>query len=61
MARLVTRQARLWILDEPFNALDAHAVAELEALITDHLMLGGIVVLTSHQPMNLLNLKALDL
>ena len=61
MARLVTHQARLWILDEPFNALDAHAVAELEALITDHLMLGGIVILTSHQPINLLNLKVLDL
>ena len=61
MARLVTRQARLWILDEPFNALDIHAVAELETLITAHLMLDGIVILTSHQPTNLLNLKVLDL
>ena len=61
MARLVTRQARLWILDEPFNALDIHAVAELETLITDHLMLDGIVILTSHQPIKLLNLKVLDL
>ena len=61
MARLLTRQARLWILDEPFNALDIHAVAELETLITDHLILGGIVILTSHQSMSLVNLKVLDL
>ena len=61
MARLTTRQARIWILDEPFNALDSRAVSELEALITEHLTLGGIVILTSHQSVNLSNLKVLDL
>jgi heme exporter protein A len=61
MARLTTRQARIWILDEPFNALDSSAVSELEALITEHLSLGGIVILTSHQSVNLSNLKVLDL
>ena len=61
MARLTTRQARIWILDEPFNALDSSAVSELEALITEHLTLGGIVILTSHQSVNLSNLKVLDL
>jgi heme exporter protein A len=61
MARLTTRQARIWILDEPFNALDSRAVSELEALITEHLSLGGIVILTSHQSVNLSNLKVLDL
>ena len=61
MARLATRQARIWILDEPFNALDSRAVSELEALITEHLILGGIVILTSHQSVNLSNLKVLDL
>ena len=61
MARLVTRQARIWILDEPFNALDSRAVSELEALIEERLILGGIVILTSHQSVNLSNLKVLDL
>ena len=61
MARLVTRPARIWILDEPFNALDSRAVSELEALIEERLTLGGIVILTSHQSVNLLNLKVLDL
>jgi len=45
------RAARLWILDEPFAALDAAAVAHLENLINAHVEGGGMVVLTTHQPM----------
>ena len=61
MARMLTSQARLWILDEPFNALDINAVAELESLIAEHLATGGLLVLTSHQSINLPELKVLDL
>jgi heme exporter protein A len=61
MARMLTRQARLWILDEPFNALDIHAVQALQALIAEHLEQGGLVVLTSHQEVSLPNVKVLDL
>jgi heme exporter protein A len=39
----------LWILDEPFSALDVGAVAELERLLAAHLAAGGMVVLTTHQ------------
>ncbi|MFO1363944.1 MAG: cytochrome c biogenesis heme-transporting ATPase CcmA [Burkholderiales bacterium] len=39
----------LWILDEPFTALDARGVAELSALVARQLAGGGIVVLTTHQ------------
>jgi heme exporter protein A len=39
----------LWILDEPFNALDAGAVATLSGIIGRHLAAGGMVVLTAHQ------------
>ena len=42
----------LWVLDEPFNALDASASAWLVSLLTAHLARGGIVVLTSHQPVD---------
>ena len=50
LARLVLgRAAGLWVLDEPFNALDATAVSWLSALVTDQVGHGGIVVLTSHQ------------
>ncbi|MFH1605331.1 MAG: cytochrome c biogenesis heme-transporting ATPase CcmA [Pseudomonadota bacterium] len=39
----------LWILDEPFSALDVRAVAELERLLEAHIAAGGMVVLTTHQ------------
>ncbi|HUX23451.1 MAG TPA: cytochrome c biogenesis heme-transporting ATPase CcmA [Burkholderiales bacterium] len=39
----------LWILDEPFSALDVAAVVELERLLAAHLASGGMVVLTTHQ------------
>jgi heme exporter protein A len=39
----------LWILDEPYNALDAAAVESLQALLDAHLAAGGMVVLTAHQ------------
>ena len=61
MARMLTRQAKLWILDEPFNALDINAVHALQALITEHLEHGGLVVLTSHQNIDIPNMKALEL
>jgi heme exporter protein A len=40
---------RLWILDEPFTALDAQAVALVRLHLTQHLARGGGVVFTSHQ------------
>jgi heme exporter protein A len=61
MARMLTRQAKLWILDEPFNALDVHAVQALRGLITEHIEQGGLVVLTSHQEVSLPQLRVLDL
>lgn len=51
LARLLTRPARLWVLDEAFNALDVRAVALLGELIAEHLAGGGMAVLTSHQPL----------
>ncbi len=44
-------RARLWILDEPLAALDTAAVAYLEDLIANHVNGGGMVVLTTHQPL----------
>lgn len=61
MARMLTRQARLWILDEPFNALDTNAITELEKLIAEHLAAGGLLVLTSHQAVSLPKVQVLDL
>lgn len=50
LARLyVSQSVPLWILDEPFTALDVRGVANLSALIATHLEGGGTVVLTTHQ------------
>jgi heme exporter protein A len=51
LARLVTRKAKLWVLDEPFTALDVKAVELLSVLISEHVADGGMAVLTSHQTM----------
>jgi heme exporter protein A len=40
----------LWILDEPFSALDAAAVDHVQSLASAHLSRGGMIVLTTHQP-----------
>jgi heme exporter protein A len=61
MARMATRQAKLWILDEPFNALDINAVQALQTLIAQHQERGGLVVLTSHQNIDIPNVKVLEL
>lgn len=49
LARLLLNDAVLWILDEPFTALDMAAVDLLQQVIRAHLDKGGMVVLTTHQ------------
>ncbi len=39
----------LWILDEPYTALDVRGTAALSERIGEHLRAGNIVVLTTHQ------------
>lgn len=49
LARLLLTRAPLWVLDEPFNALDTAAVELLQGVVRDHLGADGMVVLTTHQ------------
>ncbi|ADP13181.1 Cytochrome c biogenesis ATP-binding export protein [Erwinia sp. Ejp617] len=49
LARLWLSQVPLWILDEPFTAIDKSGVEKLMALFVRHTQLGGAVVLTTHQ------------
>ena len=49
LARLVNERRALWILDEPYVALDAAAIALVAGLIGAHLQRGGQAVLTTHQ------------
>lgn len=48
LARLYLNAPPLWILDEPFTALDKQAVAQLERHLAEHCEQGGIVILTTH-------------
>ncbi|MFT3848732.1 MAG: cytochrome c biogenesis heme-transporting ATPase CcmA [Propionivibrio sp.] len=49
LARLVNERRALWILDEPYVALDAAAIELVAGLIGAHLRRGGLAVLTTHQ------------
>lgn len=48
LARLFLGHAALWVLDEPFTAIDKQGVAELEQWLVDYTKQGGTVVLTTH-------------
>jgi heme exporter protein A len=61
LARLLTRKAKLWILDEPFNALDVKAVEMLSGLIAEHVGTSGMVIMTSHQAISIPHGKVLEL
>ena len=49
LARLVNERRALWILDEPYVALDPTAIELVASLIGAHLQRGGLAVLTTHQ------------
>jgi len=53
LAQLAISQAKLWILDEPFVALDKMAVGHLQSIIEKHVDNGGMVVITTHQEVTL--------
>jgi len=52
LARLWQSSAAIWILDEPFTAIDKRGVSELEALFLAHAERGGCVILTTHQDLS---------
>ncbi|GDY24179.1 cytochrome c biogenesis ATP-binding export protein CcmA [Agarivorans sp. Toyoura001] len=53
LARLWLVKRKLWILDEPFTAIDKQGVAYLEQVILEHAKSGGMVLLTTHQELNI--------
>ena len=54
LSRLVLqRTSPLWLLDEPFDALDTEGITALNEVIAEHAAAGGCVLLTSHQPLTL--------
>ncbi len=54
LARLAAETtSSIWLLDEPFDALDASGIETLNELLAEHTGRGGCVVLTSHVPLTL--------
>jgi len=53
LARLHLTQAKLWLLDEPFTAIDHGGIEELQALFVRHAENGGAVILATHQVMHI--------
>lgn len=53
LARLFCQPAALWILDEPFTAIDQRGVAEMESWLADFCRQGGAVLLTTHHRLNI--------
>jgi heme exporter protein A len=52
LARLAIEPHKtLWVLDEPYDALDGAGCACVDALLSAHAARGGSVVLTSHLPL----------
>ena len=49
LARLWLNKAKLWMLDEPFTAVDKKGVTLLQQQFKQHLSQGGAIILTSHQ------------
>jgi heme exporter protein A len=53
LARLSVTDAKLWVLDEPFVALDTQSLDNLRALLANHVQKGGMLLYTSHQSVEL--------
>jgi heme exporter protein A len=58
LARLLLAPMSLWIMDEPFNALDVRAVGMIQHMLSEHLDGGGMVVLTTHQEVEIISHRA---
>ena len=55
LSRLLFSKANVWILDEPFTALDKAGQAFIEQLLEQHSRDGGISIITTHQPLHIAN------
>ena len=61
LSRLWIQRKKLWLLDEPFVSLDAEGVAILENHMKQHVVAGGVVILTTHQALTSIHSRDIDL
>jgi heme exporter protein A len=53
LSRIFMAVSKLWLLDEPFNALDKNGKKIIEKLIVEHCKTGGMVIFATHQTMEI--------
>ena len=61
LARLAHERRALWVLDEPYVALDTQASEVVAALLGAHLQRGGMVLLTTHLALAIAGVRANEL
>jgi len=61
LARLTLTPRLLWVLDEPFTAIDRQGVLALEAQLQSHARAGGCVLVTTHHELRSLELRRIHL
>ena len=52
LARLLIMNTSVWILDEPFTALDDYGKRTIQDLFMDHATRGGVTILATHEPID---------
>jgi heme exporter protein A len=57
LARLLTTEASIWFLDEPFTAIDKQGIISLQSIMQRHIDQGGIILLSSHQDLALASVR----
>jgi len=55
LARLLVSRRPLWLLDEPFAALDVNGQGLVAHLMAHHCGEGGIIIAATHEPLGLSN------
>lgn len=61
LARLYLSRTRIWILDEPFTAIDYQGVDKLREVFSRHVAGGGVLILTTHQDLGMEGVTVLNL
>jgi heme exporter protein A len=62
LARLALSERQpLWLLDEPFSALDAEGIGMLKETIESHRARGGAIVFTTHQDAAIAGARVIEL
>ena len=51
LAVMAASQRRVWLIDEPLNALDSDGIRLFIGLLREHLASGGIAVVATHRPL----------